>query len=440
MIATIEPRALAGEVRAISSKSVAHRLIIAAALANGQTELDCATTCDDIDATVRCLTALGARIVRTDAGYRIFPIPKSREKGILAALKGAVLDCGESGSTLRFMLPVACALGADAAFTGSERLGQRPLGELAAEIVAAGCDITGLGAFPLATSGRMRPGRFILPGDVSSQYISGILLAAPLLPGPVEILVRGRIESQPYVSLTVRALEAFGVSVRTRTFVGATAEEPQTLFIVEGEGYRTPGSLAVEGDWSNAAFWLCAGALGTAPLTVTGISPQSVQGDRAVTAALVLFGAKIMRGSGSITVRPDRLRGIRLSAKDIPDLVPVISVVAACAEGETVIEDCARLRMKESDRLATTTEMLRALGADVHIEGESLVIAGRPALTGGTVRAHNDHRIAMSAAVAAIRAQGPVAIEGAEAVAKSYPAFFEHYRALGGSVICKEAI
>ena len=197
MIATIEPRALAGEVRAISSKSVAHRLIIAAALANGQTELDCATTCDDIDATVRCLTALGARIVRTDAGYRIFPIPKSREKGILAALKGAVLDCGESGSTLRFMLPVACALGADAAFTGSERLGQRPLGELAAEIVAAGCDITGLGAFPLATSGRMRPGRFILPGDVSSQYISGILLAAPLLPGPVEILFRGLIESQP---------------------------------------------------------------------------------------------------------------------------------------------------------------------------------------------------------------------------------------------------
>ena len=324
MIATIEPRALAGEVRAISSKSVAHRLIIAAALANGQTELDCATTCDDIDATVRCLTALGARIVRTDAGYRIFPIPKSREKGILAALKGAVLDCGESGSTLRFMLPVACALGADAAFTGSERLGQRPLGELAAEIVAAGCDITGLGAF-----------------DVSSQYISGILLAAPLLPGPVEILVRGRIESQPYVSLTVRALEAFGVSVRTRTFVGATAEEPQTLFIVEGEGYRTPGSLAVEGDWSNAAFWLCAGALGTAPLTVTGISPQSVQGDRAVTAALVLFGAKIMRGSGSVTVRPDRLRGIRLSAKDIPDLVPVISVVAACAEGETVIARCS---------------------------------------------------------------------------------------------------
>lgn len=440
MIATIEPRDLAGEVGAISSKSVAHRLIIAAALANGKTELACATTCDDIDATVRCLTALGAHIDRTDTGYIVSPIPKSREQGILSALKGRELDCGESGSTLRFMLPVACALGANAVFTGSERLGQRPLGELAGEIVAAGCDITGLGSFPLGTSGRMRPGRFILPGDVSSQYISGLLLAAPLLPGEVEILVRGRIESKPYVSLTVQALESFGVSVRTRKLVGATAEEPQTLFTVQGEGYRTPGTVTVEGDWSNAAFWLCAGALGKEPLTVRGLSPRSVQGDRNITAALVLFGAKVVRGADSVTVRPDRLHGIKLSAKDIPDLVPVISAVAACAEGRTVIEDCARLRIKESDRMATTTEMLRALGADIRIEGDSLVIDGKPSLSGGTVQAHNDHRIAMTAAVAAVRAEGPVIIEGAEAVAKSYPAFFDDYRTLGGDVRTQEAM
>lgn len=439
MIAQITPKPLAGIVPAISSKSMAHRLIIAAALANGHTQIACSTTCADIDATVRCLTALGAHIDRTPEGYEVSPIPKSREMGILAALKGATLDCGESGSTLRFMLPVACALGADATFTGAERLGERPLGDLASELLAGGCDLTGLGSFPLKTTGRLRPGRFVLPGDVSSQYISGLLLAAPVLPGRVEILVRGRIESKPYVNLTIQALHTFGVAVETKRLVGTTPEEPQTLFIVEGEGYRTPGAVSVEGDWSNAAFWLCAGALSRYAVTVRGISLNSVQGDRTIMAALVRFGAKVTRGTDAATVRPDRLHGFELSARDIPDLVPIVSAVAACAEGKTVIRDCARLRIKESDRLLTTTETLQALGADIRIEGDSLVIEGRETLDGGTIEAHNDHRIAMTAAIAASRCESPVTIVGAEAVAKSYPSFFEHYRLLGGNVTLKEA-
>lgn len=439
MIARIEPGPLAGSIAAISSKSVAHRLIIAAALANGRTRIACSTTCADIDATVRCLTALGARIDRTEEGYDVTPVPKSRERGILAACKGAVLDCGESGSTLRFLLPVAGALGADATLTGSARLGERPLDDLTGELLAGGCALEGLGGFPLSISGRLRPGRFILPGDVSSQYISGLLLAAPLLDGPVEILVRGRIESRPYVALTIEALRAFQVPVAERRLVGATAEEPQTLFTVGGEGYRTPGEVSVEGDWSNAAFWLCAGALGREPVTVTGLSLNSAQGDRAIMATLMRFGAKVLRSRGAATVRPDRLAGFTLSARDIPDLVPVVAAVAACAAGTTTITDCARLRIKESDRLATTTETLRALGADIAVQGDSLIINGRPSLTGGTVDAHNDHRIAMTAAVAALRADGPVTIVGAEAVAKSYPAFFDDYRALGGRVVCKGA-
>ena len=434
MIARITPSPLSGTIPAISSKSMAHRLIIAAALANGSTDIACSTTCADIEATVRCLEALGARIERTGEGFRVSPVPKSREHGILAACKGAVLDCGESGSTLRFMLPVACALGADATLTGAQRLGERPLGPLADELVAGGCSLDGADGFPLAETGRLRPGRFVLPGDVSSQFISGLLLAAPLLPGRVEVLVTGRIESRPYVELTCRALAAFGVEVRTERLVGATAEEPRTLFTVDSDGYRTPSAVAVEGDWSNAAFWLSAGALGTEPITVTGLSLRSAQGDRSILAALSRFGAKVLRGKDAATVRPDRLQGFELSARDVPDLVPIMAAVASCAQGTTVIRDCARLRIKESDRLETVTRELRALGAPVRIDGDSLRIAGKEQLSGGAVQAHNDHRIVMMAAIAATRAADTVEIHGAEAVQKSYPAFFDHYRALGGKV------
>ena len=433
MLARITPAPLSGSVPAIASKSLAHRIIIAAALANGVTHVTCNTTCADIDATVRCLTALGARIETTPDGFSVHPMPKSTEHGILRALSGRTLDCGESGSTLRFMLPVACALGADAAFTGAGRLGQRPLAPLSDELIAAGCDLQGLGGFPLRTLGRMRPGRFKLPGNVSSQYISGLLLAAPLLGHASEIAVTGTIESRPYIDITIDVLAAFGVHVeveRSSTPGGL----PLTVYRVPEQTYRTPGTIAVEGDWSNAAFWLCAGALGTYPITVKGVRADSAQGDRNVSAALMLFGAKGRRSGDSSTIRPDRLHGIDLDAHDIPDLVPVLAAVASCAEGTTHLTGCARLRIKESDRLATTASELRALGANVRAEGDSLIIEGQSRLSGGRVSSHNDHRIAMMAAVAAIRCDGPVEIQGAEAVNKSYPDFFEHYRLLGGDV------
>ncbi len=433
MLARITPHPLAGTVPAIASKSMAHRIIIAAALANGVTHVTSATTCADIDATIRCLTALGARIDVTPAGYDVHPMPKSVEHGLLKALCGGTLDCGESGSTLRFMLPVSCALGAEATFVGAGRLGERPLAPLSDELIAGGCSLEGLGAFPLRTSGRLRPGRFELPGNVSSQYISGLLLAAPLMDGVTQIAVTGTLESRPYVDLTLDVLNSFGVTVEIET--GATPGGlPLTVFTIAGQAYRTPGEIAVEGDWSNAAFWLCAGALGDHAVTVRGVDAASVQGDRAVNAALMLFGAKGRRNAQSSTIRPDRLRGITLDAHDIPDLVPVLSAVAVCAEGESRITGCARLRIKESDRLMTTAQELNNLGADVRVEGDSLVIQGRERLAGGRVQSHNDHRIAMMAAVAAIRCDGPVEILGAEAVNKSYPAFFDHYRLLGGEV------
>lgn len=438
MLARITPAPLKGTVPAIASKSMAHRLIIAAALANGETHVICNTTCADIDATVRCLTALGARIETVEDGYVVHPTMKSIEFGLLKALAGGTLDCGESGSTLRFMLPVACALGANATFTGQGRLGARPLSPLSDEIIAAGCDLEGLGGFPLKTSGRMRPGTFKLPGNVSSQYISGLLLAAPLLAEPSTVEVTGRIESRPYINLTIQAMKAFGVEISVERVAAKSNEPEKTLFRTNGGSYRTPGTVSVEGDWSNAAFWLCAGAIGDDPITVDGVSLSSAQGDRNVLAALSRFGARIVRSTNAATVQSDKLQGFEMSAHDIPDLVPVISAVAAVAEGRTYIRDCARLRIKESDRLATTTKELTALGAKIRIAGDDLIIDGVDALWGGDVDSHNDHRIAMMAAVAASRATGEVRIHGAEAVNKSYPAFFDHYRLLGGNVELEE--
>lgn len=438
MLARITPGPLAGSVPAIASKSMAHRLIIAAALSSGTTHVICNTTCADIDATVRCLASLGARIETVEDGYEVHPVPKSIELGILKAFQGMKLDCGESGSTLRFMLPVVCALGANATFLGAARLGERPLAPLSDELMAAGCDLQGLGGFPLMATGRLRPGRFVLPGTVSSQFISGLLLAFPLMPGASEIEVHGRIESRPYINLTVQALKLFGVDISIDRGTAPNGIDELTRFRYANTPYRTPGEVKVEGDWSNAAFWLCAGALGQQPVKVTGVSLTSAQGDRNVLAALSRFGARTKRASDAAIVEPDGLHAFSMSAQDIPDLVPVISAVAACCEGTTVIRDCARLRIKESDRLATTDSELNALGAKVSIDRDSLVISGKPMLCGGTVDSHNDHRIAMMAAIAAVRCENEVTIRGAEAVRKSYPSFFEHYRMLGGNVELSE--
>ena len=331
------------------------------------------------------------------------------------------------------MLPVACALGAEATFIGSGRLGERPLSPLSEELIAAGCELEGLGGFPLKTSGRIRPGRFELPGDVSSQYITGLLLAAPLLDHPSEIVVNGRIESRPYINLTIQAMQTFGVDVYVDRRTPGDGTEV-TVFTTEDDTYRTPHEATVEGDWSNAAFWLCAGALGRLPIKVDGLSLSSAQGDRNVLAALSRFGARIGRSTDAAISRPDKLCGFEMSAKDIPDLVPIIAAVASVAEGRTVITDCARLRIKESDRLATVAKELSNLGAQIQIKRDALIIDGVPQLIGGTVDSHNDHRIAMMAAIAASRCENDVYIKGAEAVNKSYPLFFDHYQELGGMV------
>lgn len=398
---TISPSPITGTIPAIASKSDAHRRLICAALAKEPSLLELSTTSRDIEATIDCLKALGARIDRQGTQVRITPGAKP---------PAPELDCGESGSTLRFLLPVAAALGGETSFIGHGRLPQRPLEDLKRVMMAGGISFSAE-TLPFTISGKLKAGDYSLPGNVSSQYITGLMLALPLLEGDSRIVLTTPLESRGYVDMTISALKAFGVTI----------EATSTGWNIPGDQTFTGSSAQVEGDWSNAAFWLCAGAI-SGPVTVTGLAQDSCQGDKAVLDILRRFGAHVTVTENAVTVAPASLTGCEIDVSDIPDLLPVLAVTAACAQGETRFTGAARLRLKESDRLTTTAAMLNALGAHAQELPDGLVVSG--SLTGGTVDGAGDHRIVMSAAIASGRCSIPVTITGAEAADKSYPDFW----------------
>ena len=380
---TIRPRTLRGDITIIPSKSQAHRLLICAALADRPTQLHCADTNRDIEATADCLRALGADIIRTETGYTVFPAAQVPET--------AVLNCCESGSTLRFLLPIVGALGVDALFQMEGRLPQRPLSPLWEEMERMGCSLSRPTAVTLRCSGKLRPGSYSIDGSVSSQYITGLLFALSLIQGESTLEITGKTESKPYIELTKAAMALF-----------------------DAPHYRSPGHIEVEGDWSNGAFFLAANELGSA-LSIRGLDKNSVQGDRAIHAKQKQMDTGCPAIDGS----------------DIPDLVPIMAVVAAAKHGAT-FTNIRRLRLKESDRVATVMEMIENLGGKAEASDDTLTIHGT-GLLGGTVNSHNDHRIAMAAAIAATVCQKPVTVLGADAVSKSYPKFWEEYERLGGN-------
>lgn len=388
---TIFPSKLHGKVTAIPSKSQAHRLLICAAFSDDVTEVICSSTNQDIEATVNCLCALGAFITRTENGYCVEPINQCPHT--------ATLDCGESGSTLRFMLPIVGALGVNATFQMHGRLPFRPLTPLWEEMERMGCTLSRPSQSTIHCCGKLKPGEYKIAGNISSQYISGLLFATALLDGTSSIVITGETESKPYIELTQKALNIFGVNIREYQISG---HRP----------FRTPGKIVVEGDWSNAAFFLAANALGS-DVEVTGIDMQSPQGDRAVLQLL-----------------SDLSDNISVNAKDVPDLVPILATVAGSKCG-AIFTNIGRLRLKESDRIATVANMLMTLGASAAATDNTLTITPS-AYIGCKIDAAGDHRIAMSAAIAATIADGPVTILGAECVAKSYPSFWDEYKQLGG--------
>lgn len=412
MIATISPAPLSGKISAIASKSDAHRLLILAALSEGETFLHMEQRSEDIDATIGCLRALGARILVLPDGVNV--------RGIEQVPAHPQLDCGESGSTFRFLLPVAAALGARATFTGTGRLPERPIGELLLAMRVHGVRFSSE-QLPFSIEGKFIGGAFELPGNISSQYLTGLLLALPLLEQDSRIHLTTSLESAAYVDITLHALKRFGINIPVRK---------GEYCISGGQSVQSPRELRVDGDWSNASFFLAAGALG-APVTVSGLNLVSPQGDKAMLDALMAFGAKVEASANSVCVSPAPLHGCIIDVGETPDLLPVLAVLGACAGGETRLVNAARLRLKESDRLASVSSMLRALGATVEEQPDALVISGGR-LTGGDVHSCRDHRIVMSTAIAAIRCEGNVRILGTEAVNKSYPAFFQDYNRLGG--------
>ena len=412
MTRTVAPGPRAGVIQIPASKSQAHRMLICAALSREPSRLILDGFSADIEATMQCLEALGARCEETANGLSVTPV------GVCPAQ--ARLDVGESGSTLRFLLPVLGALGVQAEIRMHGRLPERPLSPLWEVLEAHGMRLQQDGTI-LHTDGQLIAGDYSLPGNVSSQFISGLLFALPLLGGNSTLTVTGALQSARYVSMTEQALAEAGI---------LTKKDGPVWQIGGGQRYASPAVQTVEGDWSNAAFFLCMGALSATGGTVTGLNSTSLQADRAITEILVRFGAELTVSEDAVTVRRGVLHGITLDAGPIPDLIPVVSCLAALCDGETRVENAARLRLKESDRLQTTAALLSALGGSVRELPDGLIISGRGRLSGGTADACGDHRIAMSAAMAACGCEGPVTVSGSECVAKSYPAFWEDFASL----------
>lgn len=413
MTVVLKSPVYASEVVAPTSKSVAHRALIAAAFADCETVIPMRVSCEDIDATARCLSALGVGIAKTASGLTVTPISRDSIR------KNAVLDCGESGSTLRFLLPVCAALGANVTFLRRGRLPQRPLSPLDEELKRHGLTLLEQNE-KLMTCGKISAGDYSIAANVSSQYITGLLFALSLLDAPSTLTLTGKVESAPYIDMTTDILSRFGAPP---VVCGG-----YTAFLVAGYQAKplcSPHEIIPEGDFSGAAFPLALGAIGTHAVTVTGLSLPSLQGDSAILELLARFGAEVKREHDTVTVSPALLFGMDIDATQIPDLVPILAVVATAASGTTRITGAKRLRLKESDRLAAITAFLRTLGGDITENDDGLTIVGGKPIRGGTVDVCGDHRIAMSAAAAALLTKEAVTIPHAECVQKSYPTFFD---------------
>ena len=406
----LSPFASSGRIVAPPSKSVAHRLMICASLKKGKTLIKRVGNSADIIATARCLNSLGAKVTLVGADALI--------EGITAVEPGGVLDCGESGSTLRFLMPVACALGANATFTGTQKLLSRPCKPLIDEMQKHGVIADGY-----AFSGKLESGVYEIDASVSSQYITGLLLALPLLNGESKIVMQGSVVSKDYINITLSVLEKAGIHY----------EKSGNSIVIQGnQAYNLPDECAVEGDWSGAAFPLVLGAV-SGVVSVGGLDLNSKQGDRQILEILKKAGAKVSVEGDIVRVEKGDLKGFDYDFENIPDLAPICAVLAARCKGESLFTGVERLKIKESDRVQTTLNTLRAAGAFASFDGEKIKIVGGE-INGATYDGANDHRIVMSAAVLSAVANGKSKINGWRAIDKSYPEFFKDYCILGGKV------
>ena len=408
MIVEITPSPLRGSVSCPSSKSVVHRALIAAALSSSPTLLVGKLQGDDVSYTSSCLVSLGAKIEKTDFGAIVTPIRSPKEK--------ATLYVGASGSTLRFLLSVSAALGTETTFSGTERLSARPIGELVETLQTSGVKFSS-STLPLTISGKLTEKNFVIDGSVSSQYVTGLLLALPSLGGG-SVTVKNGMVSKNYLDITLSVMRSFGVKV----------EERGDVFTVQGK-YRSPEKFVCESDWSSAGFFAVAGALGD--VTITNLSRSSAQGDKAVLDALALFGAKITTEETAVRVEKNEKNPFVFDVQNCPDAAPILAVLAACADGKSTLKGTNRLKLKESDRSKEIVRMLAAFGIKATDNGDSIDVFGGK-LRGGELVLPDDHRIAMASCVAATVAEGKTVLINAECVNKSYPDFYKDLALLGG--------
>ena len=409
----IRPGKIEGTLPAIPAKAHAHRLLIAAALSDKPTAIHCPHVSEDILRTAECLHALCAHVERTETGFTVTPRAPSMHP---------LLNVGESGSTYRFLLPVACALQVNPRFQLAGRLPSRPMDALVEALSLHGMAFSGLGTDHVQAEGNLTGGAFSLPGDVSSQFVSGLLLAAPLLSG-LTLQLTTPLESKGYVDITLDAMAQFGIKV---------VQDEGSYALAPGQGYASPGKATTEGDWSNAAFFLCAAAAGHSHVTLTGLSLSSPQGDKAIVEMLRAFGADVRAQGDHVSVHPAPLRPAQIDITHTPDLAPALAVVCAAAEGTSTLVGTRRLKLKESDRSDTIAKTLEALGGQVQQQENALLMTGTGSLTGGVCDSYNDHRIAMMAACLSVLAKGDISLQNPQAVSKSYPHFFEDFALLQG--------
>lgn len=410
----VESSKLKGTVQIPPSKSDVHRAIICAALSRGKCTVAPVALSEDIKATINCIKTLGADIsiendVLTIDGNNLFKVDNCQ------------LHCGESGSLLRFIIPVVSAMGITATFTGEGRLPERPIGIYLDCLPKAGVKCTTKSGLPLTVEGQLKSGEFEIPGNVSSQFITGLLFALPLVKGDSKIILTSPLESIAYVDITINCMAKFGVKIETTDYG----------YFVKGNQKYIPRNYTTEGDWSNAAFFMTAAAL-TGEVTVTGVMKNSPQGDKEIAHILKSFGAEVELSENSVTVRKNTLTATDIDARQIPDLVPILAVCASFAKGTTNITGAERLRIKESDRLSAIANALNAVGGKVIEKPDGLVITGVDSISGGLVQGVNDHRIVMAMSVAALMSTGTVTITDKESTNKSYPGYFEEYNKLGG--------
>ena len=393
-IVKIENSILNGTVTAPPSKSAAHRALICSFLAGGGS---------------------------------VSPIINSKDMqattGVIDALKrgDSTLNCIESGSTLRFMIPVAASLGKNVTFTGEGRLPERPVGEYLEILPKHNVKVESNGFLPLSISGKLTNGTYEAAGDVSSQYITGLLLALANVDGDSAVILTTKLQSKPYVDMTVKVMADYGVDVK----------ETEFGYLIHGNQQFKKLDYTVEGDWSQAAFFLVAGAIG-GDITVNGLDMNSTQGDKEIVNVIRNFGGNITVDDNEIRCFGGELKGTEIDASDIPDLVPIIAVLAAFAKGKTVIKGAERLRYKESDRIESVVQNLKLLGAQVQETTDGMIINGGKKLNSAKLKGFNDHRIVMAFSVAGLYIDGTVEIDDAESINKSYPSFFEDYNRLGG--------